>query len=83
MSLDTELLINVDADELAALAAGVLVPATQARLDALLAASKRGKLSGADDAELDDLLNKVDHLNLLKARARYTLDRLGAKATSP
>lgn len=83
MSLETELLTNVDADELAALAAGVLVPATQARLDALLAESKQGKLSSTAEAELDDLLNKVDHLNLLKARARYTLDRLGAKATSP
>lgn len=82
MSLNTELLVNVDADELAALAAGVLVPATQERLDALLAASKEGSLSGADESELDDQLNKVDHLNLLKARARYTLDQLEAKANS-
>lgn len=83
MSLDTELLINVDADELSALAAGVLVPATQARLDALLIGAKRGELSASEEAELDDLLNKVDHLNLLKARARYTLDQLAAKANNP
>jgi hypothetical protein len=82
MSLDTELLTSVDTDELAALAAGVLVPATQARLDELLAAGKLGRLSAHDEAELNDLLNKVDHLNLLKARARYTLDQLGAKAAS-
>jgi hypothetical protein len=82
MSLETELLTGVDADELAALAAGVLVPATQARLDGLLTGARRGELSAQEATELDDLLNKVDHLNLLKARARYTLDHLAAKAAS-
>jgi hypothetical protein len=36
----------------------------------------------SDAVELDDLLHKVDQLNLLKARARYTLDHLGAKASN-
>lgn len=81
MSFETQLLTSVDADELAALAAGVLVPATQSRLDELIVGSKQNCLSPNDEAELDDLLHKVDPLNLLKARARYTLEQLGTKAS--
>ncbi len=79
---DTELLTGVSLDELEALAAGVLVPSAQHRLDELTAGVKQRTLSAADSAELDDLLNKVDQLNLLKARARYTLDRLGTGASN-
>jgi hypothetical protein len=43
--------------------------------------AKQQSLSANDAAELDDLLNKVDQLNLLKSRARYTIDQLGVKAT--
>lgn len=82
MTNDPEILASVSFDELEALAAGVLVPATQARLDILLAAAKEHHLSADEEAELDDLLHKVDQLNLLKARARYTIDRLGTKAAS-
>jgi hypothetical protein len=81
MNGDTELLTGVSIDELEALAAGVLVPTTQARLDELMTRAKQQSLSANDAAELDDLLNKVDQLNLLKARARYTIDQLGVKAT--
>ena len=82
MDNDTELLMGVSIDELEALAAGVLVPAAQARLDELMESAKQQQLSASDAAELDDLLHKVDQLNLLRARARYTLDHLGAKASS-
>src|SRR2546425_6992807 len=82
MSADQEILTGISVDELEALAAGVLVPAAQARLDQLLGEAKECRLSADEEAALDDLLNKVDQLNLLKARARYTLDHLGAKASS-
>lgn len=78
-----ELLNGVSVDELEALASGVLVPSAQAHLDELLAGAKANRLSANEEAELDDLLHKVDLLNLLKARARFTIDHLGAKATSP
>jgi hypothetical protein len=81
MADGTELLSGVSIDELEALAAGVLVPSAQSRLDNLIADTKQRPLSPADAAELDDLLNKVDQLNLLKARARYTLDHLGVRAS--
>jgi len=80
MNSDTELLTGVSIDELEALAAGVLVPASQIRLNELTAEAKERPLSVADAAALDDLLHKVDQLNLLKARARFTIDQLGAKA---
>jgi hypothetical protein len=79
---DSELLVGISIEELEALAAGVLVPAAQARLDHLIAGATEQRLSANEQAELDDLLHKVDQLNLLKARARYTIDRLGAKASS-
>jgi hypothetical protein len=82
MDNDTELLTGVSIDELEALAAGVLVPTAQTRLDELMAGAKQQSLSANDAAELDDLLNKVDQLNLLKARARYTIHHLGAKASN-
>jgi hypothetical protein len=81
MNGDTELLTGVSIDELEALAAGVLIPASQVRLTELTAGAKRESLSADEAAELDDLLHKVDQLNLLKARARYTIDQLGAKAS--
>jgi hypothetical protein len=82
MTNDPEILAGVSIDELEALAAGVLVPAKQARLDDLLAGAKEHRLSADEEAELDDLLHKVDQLNLLKARARYTIAQLGTKAAS-
>ena len=82
MSHDSEILTGVSVHELEALAAGVLVPKAQSRLDELLAGAKQNRLTADDEAELDDLLHKVDQLNLLKARARYTIHHLGAKASS-
>ncbi len=73
-----QLLNGVSIDELEALASGQLVPTSQQRMDALLSGAKENRLSVDEEAELDDLLNKVDQLNLLKARARFTIDHLGA-----
>ena len=82
MCSDPELLTGVSVDELEALAAGGLIPTAQARHDALMASAKQNRLSAEEVAELDDLLNKVDQLNLLKTRAHYTIHHLGAKASS-
>jgi hypothetical protein len=82
MTRDPELLTGVSMDELEALAAGILVPAAQGRLNHLLAAAKEHGLSVDEEAELDELLHQVDQLNLLKARAHYTIDRLSTKAST-
>jgi hypothetical protein len=82
MGDDQEFLSDVSIDELEALAAEVLIPTTQNRLDELQTGAKEQSLSANDEAELEDLLHKVDQLNLLNARARYTLRQLGAKAPS-
>jgi hypothetical protein len=82
MAEDSELLIGLSDDELEALAESKLAPANQDRLDALLAVNAEGKLSPPDEVELDRLLARVDQLNILKARARYTLHRKSA-ASAP
>ncbi|MFO0790447.1 MAG: hypothetical protein U0805_13415 [Pirellulales bacterium] len=79
---DSELLNGVSIDELDALAAGVLIPSAQAHLDELLAKSKEYQASPAEERELEHLLRQVDFLNLLKARALYTIQRLGTKASN-
>lgn len=81
MASDTELLVGLSDDELEALAESKLAPANQARLDALLAQNSEGKLAKADEAELDRLIARIDQLNILKARARYTLHHKSAIST--
>ena len=76
-----ELLTSLSVAELEALADGVLAPARQGRLDELLAANAGGPLSAADGRELDRLLEVVDQLTVLKARARYTLGRMAVAGT--
>jgi hypothetical protein len=80
MSTDTELLTGLSHGELEALAESILAPAAQARLDELLARNQDHRLSGAEEAELDRLLNRLDQLTLLKTRARYTLAHQAAEA---
>jgi len=80
MTNDSEMLIGVSQDELEALAEGLLAPASQDRLDELLRQNANSQLSADEQCELDLLLGRVDQLNILKARARYTLrhQRTGA-----
>ena len=75
MNVDVEVLTSLNTDELHALAESKLAPSSQARLDELLARNKDTKLGPNETKELDELLAKVDHLNVLKARARFTLHR--------
>ncbi len=73
MTEDSELLIGLSDGELEALAEGVLSPAAQIRLDELLAGNAERRLAAPEQAELDRLLDRVDHLTTVKTRARYTL----------
>ena len=73
MTEDPELLIGLSDGELEALADGVLSPTVQKRLDELLARNAEGPLSTLEQAELDRLLDRVDHLTTVKTRAKYTL----------
>ena len=75
MNSDPDTLLGLSDGELEALAEGMLALSTQSRLDELLARSKEQQLSLEESAELDRLLARVDQLNLVKTRARYTLRR--------
>jgi hypothetical protein len=58
----------------------LLAPRAQARLDELVARNTQQRLSTAETAELEQLLERVDQLTLLKTRAKYTLHHLRAGA---
>jgi len=81
MNNDGELLVGLDLDELEALADGLLAPAAQTRLSDLLSRQSEQLLLQGEGTELAGLLRKVDHLTLLKSRARYTLQQARAEAT--
>ncbi|WP_414623267.1 hypothetical protein [Calothrix sp. CCY 0018] len=74
--VDSELLSNLSLDELQALADIKLSINTQTELNDLLKQSTENQLSTDESATLNDLLTKVDQLNILKTRARYTLNQL-------
>jgi hypothetical protein len=63
--------------ELRVLADAVVASGRQATLHDLLAKNRRSDLSAAEEAELDQLLEEVDQVALLKARALYTLNLMG------
>jgi hypothetical protein len=73
---DEDLLTNISAAELQALANIALSPAAQTQLSDLLMRNADGEISPEETAILDRLLEQVDQLNLLKARAHYTLQYL-------
>ncbi|MFO1429361.1 MAG: hypothetical protein U1F76_04360 [Candidatus Competibacteraceae bacterium] len=73
-NMDKDLLIGLSQAELQALAQMMLAPTAQSRLDELLARNAESPLSAEETAELDRLLEQVDQLTILKARARYTLN---------
>ena len=74
--LDSERLTDLNQSELQALANSTLAPTAQTRLDELLARNADSQLSVEEQAELDLLLDRVDHLTILKTLARYTLQSL-------
>jgi len=73
---DSELLVGLNPMELHTLAAVALGTASQARLAELLERNREHTLTSAETQELDQLLADVDALNILKARAQYTLQHL-------
>jgi hypothetical protein len=70
-----DVLTSLNPEELRALADSHLAPSAQSRLDELLVRSNERALDESETQELDELLVKVDHLNILKTRARYTLSQ--------
>ncbi|GBF81461.1 hypothetical protein [Aphanothece sacrum] len=74
MNLDNERLTDLSIEELEALANSSLVPKTQAKLNELLAKNINDQLSTKEQITLDNLLQQIDYLNILKTRAKYTLN---------
>jgi hypothetical protein len=74
---DPELLADLSRGELLALAESSLSAESQAHLDNLLSRNAEGQLSEAELEQLEQLLVRIDHLNILKARSRFTLRHLG------
>ena len=70
---DPELLTGMTEVELTALAEGELAPNAQQQLRSLTEESSEQTLSEDEVERLERLLEQVDYLNILKARARYTL----------
>ncbi len=74
---DPDLLTNLSREELVALAESTLSSASQAELKNLLARNAESQLLEPELTQLDQLLQRVDQLNVLKTRSRYTLHQLG------
>jgi hypothetical protein len=74
-SSDPELLVGLSDVELEILADGMLAIRLQERLSYLLHLSREGKPSVEEQLELDRLLEQIDQMNVLKARAMYTLQQ--------
>ena len=77
---DPEMLVGLNESELQALGAGMLATPHQEGLSALLERNREGRLNTDEARELDSLLERIDSMNTLKARASYTLRHLGATA---
>lgn len=73
-SADVEILTGLSKDELKALAESLLSPKAQSQLNDLLVRNQENQLSSDEIAILNKLLAQVDQLNILKTRARYTLN---------
>ena len=73
-SVDTELLQGLSIAELEALAESKLAIDSQQQLSEMLTRNSENNLSDREIDNLDILLMKVDQLNILKTRARYTLN---------
>jgi hypothetical protein len=81
-ALDSDCLVGLSLDELHALADSKLTIAEQSYLDELLAKNKNAQLSADETIALDRILAQADQIMILKARARYTLQRLQELASA-
>ncbi len=73
---DEELLTNISPAELQALATISLAPDQQTQLSNLIIRNAESSISSEEIIILDQLLEQVDQLNILKTRAKYTLQHL-------
>ena len=73
---DPEFLTGLSRNELEALAEIKLAINQQIRLDKLIEKQKEGILLKNEEEELDRLLDYIDQLTILKARAMYTLQKM-------
>lgn len=74
---DPDLLVGLDMETLSAIATGMMSVPHQQRLEILLERNRSGSLALEEQSELDQLLDDIDRMNLLKARALYTLKQIG------
>jgi hypothetical protein len=72
---DPLLLRDVTLEQLEALAEGKLSTASQAELSSLIQKEKAGGATPEEIAMLDKLMKQLDQLDMLKARAIYTLQK--------
>lgn len=76
MNLDDERLKNLSIEELEALANSILMTKNQMQLNDLLDKNANNQITIEEQITLDNLLNQIDYLNILKTRAKYTLSCL-------
>ena len=77
--MPNEINLLISADGLAALADLSLASKSHAKLDDLLTRNSAGTLTPDEAMELDSLLNQIDALNIVKARAGLALLQMKAK----
>jgi len=75
LSPDPDMLIGLSQAELQTLAGGMLSSHHQERLNELLQRNREEELSADEKQQLDYMLEQADYMNILKARAMYTLQR--------
>ncbi|MBE9231655.1 hypothetical protein IQ231_08125 [Cuspidothrix issatschenkoi LEGE 03284] len=80
LSTNSESLIGLNEDELQALAETSLSVKSQTELNELLVKNSENQLSDAEVETLDRLIAQIDQLNILKTRAKYTLNQLENKS---
>lgn len=81
MTGESDTLTGLSVEALEALSECQLAPAAQARLSEMLAHQKAGQLTADEERQLDRLLEQIDQLTLLKARAILTLKQTRLAAT--
>ncbi len=79
---DPELLVGLSDAELEILAESMLTLHLQERLNHLLHLNREDNSSAKEQQELDPLLERVDQMNVLKARAMYTLQQRRETSTA-
>lgn len=73
---DSELLVGLSVEELQALAEVILTRTAQSQLQELQSRNTEHQLSVDEEAILDRLLSQSNQLNILKTRAKYTLQQM-------